>query len=142
MALAAYQQEQILERFISVLWLLYPNRVTNTEHKKCLIKWAGQLGLNPDEILAAHTDVERPRPKPETKPEKIRAVYNLMLLICMDQVIQEEELEIAEQYAVAIGLNKSIIRALFDSILIARNSELTPEAMEAQIITYFQNQPD
>ena len=47
-----------------------------------------------------------------------------------------------EQYAVAIGLKKSIIRALFDSILVARNSELTPEAMEAQIITYFQNQPD
>jgi hypothetical protein len=142
MALAPYQQEQIMERFYSVLWLLYPNQITKPAHQKCLVKWATQLGLDPTEILTAHNNADTPRPKPETKSEKIRAVYNLMLLICMDQVIEEEELEIAEQYAVAIGLKKSIIRALFDSIFTTRNSELTPEAMEAQIITYFQNQPD
>jgi hypothetical protein len=141
MALAPYQQEQIMERFYSVIWLLYPNQITNPAHQKCLVKWATQLGLNPNEILTAHNNADIPTPKPETKSEKIRAVYNLLMLICMDQVIQEEELEIAEQYAVAIGLNKSIIRALFDSILATRNSELTPESMEAQIITYFLSQP-
>jgi hypothetical protein len=141
MALEPYQQEQIMERFYSVIWLLYPNQITNPAHQKCLVKWGTQLGLNPTEILTAHNNADSPTPKPETKSEKIRAVYNLLMLICMDQVIQEEELEIAEQYAVAIGLNKSIIRALFDSILATRNSELTPESMEAQIITYFLSQP-
>jgi hypothetical protein len=141
MALQGYQHDLIIERYYSVVYLFYQKLNSNESVQKCFNKWAGQLKLNPPDPVNIRNTPIIAQPHPATKSEKISAVYYLMLLICMDQVVQEEELEIAEKYAQAIGLKFGIIREIFDALLSIRNSELTPEAIEAQIITYFENQP-
>lgn len=129
------QRKQVTGSFFNLL-AMYPSAEhIRSSHAKCLIRWALQLGLNADDITAYDKASFR---IPETKTEKIRSAFHLVYMICLDHRIEDDELEVAREYAERIGLNGTVIAGLFQSISTAEYDELEPDEMEREIVGFFE----
>lgn len=129
------QKEQIATSYFNLLAYMLRQPALPSEHVRCLIRWALQLGLKPDLLLkAARTSFDGER-QPTERRDKLRAVFHLVYMTCLDQVIEDSELQVAQLYADFLGLEESAVSSLFQSITTADYDELSAEEMEEQIIT-------
>lgn len=130
------QKQQIGNSYFSLLNMMLNQPALPTNHVRCLIRWALQLGLKPNDVLsAARNRSQQEVPFPVEKKDKLRSVFHLVYMTCMDQIIEETELEVAQLYATKIGLDEGAVAALFQSITTADYDELDAEEMEEQIIS-------
>jgi len=129
------QKQQIANSYFGLLNIMLKQPSLPTNHVRCLIRWALQLGLKPNDVLsAARTRSHEAVPLPVEKRDKMRAVFHLVYMTCLDQIVEETELEVAQFYANKIGLDEGIVAAFFQSITTADYDELDAEEMEEQII--------
>lgn len=132
--LTTQQKEQISISYFNLLAHLLRQPSLPSDHVRCLIRWALQLGLKPDSILRAARSSFVGEKQPVEKREKLRTVFHLVYMTCMDQVIEDPELEVTQIYANFLGLEDTVVSTLFQSITTADYDELSAEEMEEQII--------
>ena len=128
------QKEQISSSYFNLLAHMLRQPALPSEQVRCLIRWALQLGLKPDSLLKAARTSFIGEKQPTERREKLRTVFHLVYMTCLDQVIEDSELDVAQIYADYLGLEETAVSTIFQSITTADYDELSAEEMEEQII--------
>lgn len=118
------QTDSIKKSYLNMVALFLDEGKVEGRHLICLLKWAIELGLNTDDLRKANVDMSRLRfLNPSNKVEKVEAVYHLVQMICLDQVVEDVELEVASIYAEKLGFPRSLVSDLLKSIVTADTDE-------------------
>lgn len=108
-------------------------------HLICLLKWAIELGLNTDDLRKANVDMSRLTfSNPSDKLQKVEAVYHLVQMICLDQVVEDVELEVASVYAEKLGFRRSLVGDLVKSIVTEDTDEAPIGDVRQQVMDFME----
>ena len=99
--------------YFNLLAVMMTSQQIESKYIRCLVKWGIQLGVNVDdlkemEIIKATI--------PSDKAGRLEALYHLVYMIYLDEVVEDVELEVATVYAEKIGFKKNLVSELFKSI--------------------------
>ena len=135
--LDATEQAKLKQSYFNLLGLFLSLPEINSRYARCLIKWSVQLQISADDVVKLGKDlVELTYSPPNTREEKLKAVYHLVYMIYLDQVIEDDELELAMMYAEKLGLNKIVVAKLFQSIATAPADGISPEILEKEVLEF------
>jgi lipopolysaccharide biosynthesis glycosyltransferase len=104
----------VKKSYFNILALFLAQENIESRYLRCLLKWGFQLHLNPEDLKQADVDISHL--KFDDKVEKLEAIYNLVSMIYLDDVVEDVELEVATIYAEKLGLKPSVVGELFKSI--------------------------
>ena len=136
-SLTKEQTHAVKKSFLNMVALFLVEGKVAGQHLLCLLKWAIELGLTPEDLRQANFDVSPLRfANPTDKLEKIEALYHLVHLICMDQVVEDVELEVASIYAEKLGFQKSLVSDLLKSIVTADTDGTPVGDIRQQVIDF------
>src|SRR6478736_9446755 len=109
--------DSVKQSYFNILALFTANEKIESRFVICFLKWGFQLGLTPDDISKPGRELENIQfTHPQDKLEKLEAIYHLVYMIQMDQVVEDTELEVATIYAKRLGFSASTVAELFKSI--------------------------
>lgn len=109
--------DSVKKSYFNILALFLGNDNIESRFLRCLLKWGFQLKLTPDDLRSA--DVDMTNLKFTTvgdKVEKLEAIYHLVYMIYLDEVVEDIELEVATTYAKELGFQSNVVSELFKSI--------------------------
>lgn len=102
---------------MNILALFMEGEKMETRYVKCLLKWGLQLQLSRSDIDSTSHALEQLRfAQPADKVARLEAVYHLVQMIYLDNVVDDVELEVASIYAEKLGFKRDIVGDLFKSI--------------------------
>lgn len=107
-------------------------RALEKEYVSCMLKWAIQLNVSEKEVVDLLDSEDRPADD-LTKVEKLKNLYNLVLMIYLDDIVEDPELKIITEYAEVLGFKPHIVNDLLKSIVTAPFDELSFEEVKSQI---------
>jgi len=107
----------VKQSYFNILAFFLEGQKMETRFVKCMIKWGIQLELS-------QTDFDGPQNKfenlqfaqPSDKVGRLEAIYHLVQMIYIDNVVEDVELEVASIYAEKLGFKRQIVGELFKSI--------------------------
>jgi hypothetical protein len=103
--------------YFNILGLFLHEDKMESRYLRCLLKWGFQLHLNPEDMRRANIDLASlTYLQPHDKVEKLEAIYHLVYMIYLDEVVEDVELEVASIYAQTLGFKASVVSDLFKSI--------------------------
>ena len=133
----ANEREKIKRSYFNLLALFLNMPNVESRFVRCLIKWSVQIGISADDIVKLGKDlVLLTYSHPETREEKLESLYHLVYMIYLDKVMEDVELEVAMIYAEKIGLNKTVVVKLFQSIATAPADGITPDMLEKEVLDF------
>jgi hypothetical protein len=110
----------VKKSYFNILALFLGRDKVENRFLRCLLKWGFQLGLTPEDLRQANIDQSfYTFLSPGDKIEKLEAIYHLVYMIYLDEVVEDVELEVATIYAETLGFSPSIVSELFKSIATA-----------------------
>lgn len=104
---------------------------------RCLLKWGFQLNLTPDDLR--HADVDISHLKFTTvgdQVEKLEAIYHLVYMIYLDDVVEDIELEVATIYAKELGFKSTVVSELFKSIATEPYDETRVRKVRQEVLDF------
>ena len=114
------QNDSIKRSYLNIVALLLEEKKIDSRYVRCLLRWGFELNVSPGDLLAMNIDFSRIRfVDPGDKIQKVESIYHLVHMICLDQVVEDIELEIASIYASKLGFKPSLIAELVKSIVTA-----------------------
>jgi hypothetical protein len=114
------QLQSVKNSYLNILALFLGQEKIDTRYLRCLLKWGFQLHLNPEDLRLANIDITHLKfEHPDEKVEKLEAMYHLVYMIYLDEVVEDIELEVATIYAEKLGFKASLVSELFKSIATA-----------------------
>jgi len=120
MTLTDDQAEAVKKSFLNLLGPLLGQDQVESRYARCLLKWSLQLGLSPDDLAKARVDFSNISfSLPTETRDKVEAIYHLVYMICLDQVVEDVELEVASLYALKLGFPRSIVCDVLNAIVTA-----------------------
>jgi len=136
-ALTTEQTTSIKRSYLNIVGLLLKEEKIESRYLRCLLKWAFQLHLTRDDLKEANVDFSDLKYSyPAGKVEKMEAIYHLVHMICLDDVVEDIELEVASLYAKALGFQPGLVAELMKSIVTA-DSDGTPAGdVRRQVIDF------
>lgn len=112
--------KHIKKGYFNILALLLEHAQIESKFVKCLLKWGMELKIEREDLMPLYTNIEGLGfQAPSGKKEKIDALYHLVYLIYLDQVIEDTELELAGLYAKELGFEPGIVGEIFQDIATA-----------------------
>jgi len=109
--------ESVKTSYYNILALFLGRDKIESRYLRCLLKWGFQLRLNPEDLVKANVDISNLKfAQPDTKVNRLEAIYHLVYMIYLDEVVEDVELEVATIYAQQMGFKPSIVSDLFKSI--------------------------
>ncbi len=128
------QLESVRESYFNILALFLEQEKIDSRYIRCLLKWAVQLRLNPDDLSRSAKDISTISFSLD-KVDKLEAVYHLVHMIYLDRVVEDVELEVATIYAQRLGFQPSVVSELFTAIVTsdaqnARERDVREEVIE------------
>lgn len=137
MTLVAANIESVNKSYFNILALFLGADKIESRYVRCLLKWGFQLHLNPSDIKKTGNDLSELRfSKPEEKIERLEAIYHLVHMIQMDNVVEDVELEVATIYAEKLGFLPSVVAGLFQSIATADDDNFTSRDVRKEVIDF------
>ena len=124
----------VKKSYFNILALFLAEDNIESRFLRCLLKWGFQLHLNPEDLKQADVDISHL--KFDDKVEKLEAIYNLISMIYLDEVVEDVELEVATIYAVKIGLKGSVVGELFKSIATETYDEAKLATVRQEIVDF------
>jgi hypothetical protein len=107
----------IKKSYFNILALFLGHEKLESRFLRCLLKWGFQLKLTPDDLKHANVDISHLKyTTVEDKVEKLEAIYHLVYMIYLDEVVEDIELEVAGIYATELGFKSTVVSELFKSI--------------------------
>ena len=108
-----------------------------SRYLRCLLKWGFQLQLSPEDMRKANIDLATlSYQQPRDKVAKLEAIYHLVYMIYLDDVIEDVELEVASIYAKALGFKPSIVSDLFKSIATLDYDGTTHRNVHSEVLDF------
>ncbi|HET9488088.1 MAG TPA: hypothetical protein VFO54_11650 [Chryseosolibacter sp.] len=136
-ALTKEQIDSIKTSYLNIVGLFLEDDKIDTRYLRCLLKWGFQLHLTPEDLAHANVNISTlDFSYPEEKVEKVEAMYHLVYMICLDQVVEDVELEVASLYARKLGFRPSLVSDLLKSIVTA-DFDGTPQGNVRQHVIDF-----
>jgi hypothetical protein len=131
------EREKVKKSYFNLLALFLSMPSLESRFVRCLIKWSVQIGISSDDIVKLGKDlVQLTYSAPESKESKLESVFHLVYMIYLDKVMEDVELEVAMIYAEKIGLNKTVVAKLFQSIATAPADGITPDLLEKEVLDF------
>lgn len=113
------QVKSIRESYYNILALFLDQEMIESRYIRCLLKWAIQLQLSPEDLNKASKDLSTISFFLPEKIDKLEAVYHLVYMIHLDRVVEDVELEVATIYAKKLGFKAKTVSDLFTYIATA-----------------------
>jgi hypothetical protein len=115
--LAKEHLDSVKKSYFNILALFLGNEKIESRFLRCLLKWGFQLHLTADDLRNADVDISHLKfTTVGDKVEKLEAIYHLVFMIYLDEVVEDVELEIATIYAKELGFKSNIVSELFKNI--------------------------
>lgn len=129
--------DSVKRSYFNILALFMANDKIDSRFVVCFLKWGFQLRLNPDDVSKHGLELETIKfQMPEDKLEKLEAIYHLVFMIQLDNVVEDAELEIATIYAKQLGFSASTVAELFKSIATAAYDGDAPRDAKKEVIEF------
>jgi len=131
------QIHSIKKSYLNIVGLFLSEEKIESKYLRCLLKWGFQLHLNPEDLQQANIDISHLKfSDPGNKIEKVEVIYHLVYMICLDQVVEDVELETASLYAEKLGFKPSLVSDLLKSIVTEDFDGNAPENVRQQVIDF------
>lgn len=128
------QLDSVKKSYFNILALFLEQPKIESRFLRCLLKWGFQLHLNPHDLHYAQVDVSHlAYTQPDEKMDKLEALYHLVFMIYLDEVVEDPELEVATIYAEKLGFKASLVGELFKSIATEVYDEDKPRNVREEI---------
>ncbi|HPM31499.1 MAG TPA: hypothetical protein PLJ60_14280 [Chryseolinea sp.] len=124
----------VKKSFFNIVALFLAQEKIESRYLRCLLKWGFQLRLSPEDLKFTSVDIGHL--KFDDKVEKLEAIYNLVFMIYLDEVVEDVELEVATIYAENLGLKSSVVGELFKSIATETYDEGKLESVRLEIMDF------
>lgn len=109
--------DSLKQSYFNILALFLHDEKMETRFVRCLLKWGLQLNLKLTDIDSPAKGLDQLRfAQPPDKIARLEAIYHLVQMIYLDQVVEDVELEISAIYAEKLGFKREIVGDLFKSI--------------------------
>lgn len=118
--LTSEEYASIKKSFFNILALFLSREKVESKYVACLLKWSAQLSLSQDDLQTIEEDFDKiPFELPKEQIERLEAIYHLVHMIYLDNIVEDIELEVASIYAQNLGFKPYIVADLFKSIATA-----------------------
>ena len=132
--LSAQELNSVKESYFNILALFLGKPQVESKFVACLLKWAVQLEFGREDLRKVEEHFQQMVfNMPENNEEKARAIFDLVHMIYMDNVVEDIELEVAGIYAEQLGFKKYIVGELFQSIATAQYDGKTIHEVKEEI---------
>ncbi len=123
--------------YFNILGLFLNSEKMQSRYLRCLLKWGFQLQLSPEDLRKSNVDFATlSYRQPAEKVAKLEAIYHLVYMIYLDDVIEDVELEVASIYAKALGFKPSIVSDLFKSIATLDFDGTTQRNVHSEVLDF------
>lgn len=137
MELTYEQQSEIKESYFNILSIFLEQNEIKSEYLKSLLKWGFQLKLTPHDLKKFGQDLKDTSfVMPQTKMEKFEAIYHLVYLIQLDQIIEDVELEIAAIFANKLGFSRELVAETLKAIATEPDDNFKVKDMRKDVLDF------
>jgi len=120
--------------YFNILSLFLGRDSVKSKYVGCLIKWAIQLKFSSEELHYTEENFRKLNfEMPVSSTEKLEALFHLVHMIYLDNVVEDIELEVASLYAEHLGFEKYVIGEIFQSIATAPFDGKTMNQVQEEI---------
>lgn len=106
--------------FLNIAALFLGKDTIETKYVGCLMKWAVQLQFKDEDLRYVEENFDKLAfEMPETTQDKLNAIFDLVHMIYLDNVVEDIELEVASIYAEHLGFKKHVVSEVFQNIATA-----------------------
>lgn len=125
----------VRESYLNILALFLERDKIESRYIRCLLKWAVQLRINPDDLARTSKDISTISFSLD-KVDKLEAVYHLVHMIYLDRVVEDVELEVATIYAEKLGFQAPIVSELFTAIVTSDPEKSKERDVRQEVIEF------
>ena len=109
--------DSVKKSYFNIVALFLGHEKIDSRFLRCLLKWGFQLHLTADDLRNADVDISHLKfTSIGDKVEKLEAIYHLVFMIYLDEVVEDIELEVATIYAKELGFKSNVVSELFKNI--------------------------
>ena len=127
----------VKKSYFNILALFLGHEKLESRFLRCLLKWGFQLKLTPDDLKHANVDISHLKYSTvEDKVEKLEAIYHLVYMIYLDDVVEDVELEVSTIYAQKLGFKSDVVSELFKSIVTAKYDLSKPRNVKQEVMDF------
>lgn len=135
--LTAEETISIKKSYLNILGLILSGEHVESRYVRCLLKWGFQLQVDPEDLREANIDFTHLTfSLPDSTVGRLEAIYHLVHMICLDQVVEDVELELAALYAGKLGFKPTLVGELFKSIITADSDGQTETSIRDQVMDF------
>jgi len=129
--------DSVKKSYFNILALFLGNESIESRFLRCLLKWGFQLQLTPDDLKNANVDISHLKfSTVGDKVEKLEAIYHLVYMIYLDEVVEDIELEVATVYAKELGFQGTVVSELFKSIATEPYDETSTRNVRQEVMDF------
>lgn len=132
--------DSIRRSFLNITALFLSKGTVDSKYVGCLMKWAVQLQFKGNDLRYIEDNFHKLGfEMPETTNEKIDAIFDLVYMIYLDDIIEDIELEVTSIYAEHLGLNGYIVSEILQFITTAQYEGKTIKMIKGDIHNILKN---
>jgi len=110
----------VKQSYFNILSLFLGEENVQSKYVACLLKWSAQLKLTQKDLHHIEDNFDHLEFSiPQSKVDRMEAIYHLVHMIYLDNVVEDIELEVATIYASKLGFKGFIVGELFKAIATA-----------------------
>jgi hypothetical protein len=131
------QLSSVQKSYFNILALFLGDKAIESRFLRCLLKWGFQLKLTPEDLKNADVDISHLTfTSVGDKVDKLEAIYHLVYMIYLDEVVEDIELEVATIYAGKLGFKPNVVSELFKSIATESQDEADTRNVRQEVIDF------
>jgi len=131
------KENSVKQSYFNILALFLEREKMETRFVKCLLKWGLQLKLTRQDIDAPAEKLEQLQfSQPSEKVDRLEAIYHLVEMIYLDNVVEDVELEVASIYAEKLGFKREIVGDLLKSIATRDSDGVGSQNIHKEVIDF------
>lgn len=139
MDLSKEESQSVKSSFFNILALFLGKDKVESKYVACLLKWSAQLNLSQEDLHKIEGEFDHLTfHKLHGKVEKMEAIYHLVHMIYLDNIVEDIELEVASLYAEQLGFKPTIVGELFKAIATAPFDGRNPAAVRQNVEEFLQ----
>lgn len=118
--LSNIELDSVKKSFFNILALFLKEEKVESKYVACLLKWSAQLNLSQTDLQGVEQNFDHLEfASPENKVAKMEAIYHIVRMIYLDNIVEDIELEVASIYAQKLGFEPFVVGELFKAIATA-----------------------
>jgi hypothetical protein len=129
----------VKKSYFNILALFLHDDKMESRYLRCLLKWGFELQLTPADMKSSNIDLANITfTQPDEKVNKLEAIYHLVYMIYLDEVVDDIELEVAAIFAQTLGFKPAVVSDLFKAIATATQDydETYPRNVRSEVLDF------